>query len=133
MADHISEHLKPHSQTLAHMFTVGCQDAVVSVAVEALSAAGNFIMQLGDAQEVMSMQGVISPMLNAMNKCLAGGEEDFVVEGLDVIQQCCELEQPLINEHIEVSICCVVIVIIIIMIFFLSFFIINHRKLLDSH
>lgn len=102
MSEHISEDLKPHSQTLAHMFTVGCQDAVTGVVIEALSSTGTYIMQLGDSPEVMVMKNVISPMLAAMGKCMRDGDEDIVVEGLDVIQQCCELEQPLINDHIEV-------------------------------
>ncbi len=84
------------------MFTLGCQDGVTGVVIEALSATGTYIMQLGDSPEVMAMKNVISPMLSAMGKCLRDGDEDIVVEGLDVMQQCCELEEPLINDHIEV-------------------------------
>lgn len=31
------------------------------------------------------------------------GDEDIVIEALDVLQECVEMEQPLINDHIEVS------------------------------
>ena len=31
------------------------------------------------------------------------GDEDVVIEALDVLQECVEMEQPLINDHIEVS------------------------------
>jgi hypothetical protein len=84
------------------MFSVGCQDAVTGVVIEALSATGTYIMQLGDSPEVMAMKNVVPHMLTAMGKCLRDGDEDIVVEGLDVLQQCCELEQHLINDHIEV-------------------------------
>jgi hypothetical protein len=30
------------------------------------------------------------------------GDEDIVVEALDVLQECIEMEQPLVNDHIEV-------------------------------
>lgn len=30
------------------------------------------------------------------------GDEETVVEALDVLQECIEMEQPLINDHIEV-------------------------------
>lgn len=84
------------------MFATGCQDAVIAVASEALTATANFIIQLGDSAEVMAMKIVINPMLEVMDKCLKNGDEDLVVEGLDVIQECCGLEQPLINDHLEV-------------------------------
>lgn len=94
--------MKQHTNTLAQMFTHGCQDTVISVATAALTACSSYIVALGSAQEVMILQVVIPPMLQVMVKCLHNGEEEVVVEALDVIQECCELEQPLVNEHIEV-------------------------------
>lgn len=35
--------------------------------------------------------------------CFSTGDEDIVVEALDVLQECVEMEQPLINDHIEVN------------------------------
>lgn len=32
------------------------------------------------------------------------GDEDIVVEALDVLQECVEMEQPLINDHVEVTV-----------------------------
>jgi hypothetical protein len=84
------------------MFVAGCQDPANAVAKEALSATGFYIMQLGDCEEVMAMKGVVAPMLVAMSKCMNNGDDELVQEGLDVIQECCQLEQPLINDHIEV-------------------------------
>jgi len=37
-----------------------------------------------------------------MRNCLQSGEEETVVEALDVIQECCFLDQPLVNNHIQV-------------------------------
>lgn len=84
------------------MFVMGCQDAVHSVATAALSAVTTFITEVRDAPEIMALKPVISPMLSVMEKCLREGDEDMFIEGMDVIQECCTLEQPLINDHIEV-------------------------------
>ena len=32
------------------------------------------------------------------------GLEEVVVEALDVLQECIEMEQPLVNDHIEVTV-----------------------------
>jgi hypothetical protein len=85
------------------MFTMGCQDASTSVATAALSSTAAYIVALADSPEVMQLQGVISPMLNVMHVCLQKGDEEVVVEGLEVIQECVDMDQPLINDHIEVS------------------------------
>jgi hypothetical protein len=102
MIEQAAPYLKPFTESLAQMFVMGCQDAVSAVATAALSATSAYIMELGNEPEVMILQKVISPMLDVMNKCLQAGDEDIVCEGLDVIQECCMLEHPLINDHIEV-------------------------------
>jgi hypothetical protein len=94
--------LKPHVTTLAQMFMMGCQDPSTSVAEAALSATSSLIKEIGREQEVMALQCVINPMLGVMSKCLQTGSEDTVIEGLDVIQEACLLEQPLVNDHLEV-------------------------------
>eukprot|EP01038_Epipyxis_sp_PR26KG_P004790 gene4790-6717_t len=101
MSEQLSSHLKPHTATLAQMFIVGCQDGSHSVAMAALEACGAFINSLGNESEVMLLGSTIVPMLEVMHKCLLNGDEEIVSEGLDVMQECCYLEQPLINDHIE--------------------------------
>jgi hypothetical protein len=83
---------------------MGCQDGNHQVANAALAATAAYIMVLGNSDEIMIMKSVINPMLNVMANNLKSGDEDLVIEGLDVIQECCTLEQPLINDFLEVSI-----------------------------
>lgn len=81
---------------------MGCQDANHQVANAALAATAAYIMVLGNSDEIMIMKSVINPMLNVMANNLKSGDEDLVIEALDVIQECCTLEQPLINDFLEV-------------------------------
>ena len=101
LAEHVPEHLKAHTSTLAQMFIVGCRDQSTAVCVEALSCTANYITSLQEEPEVMQLQGVVLPMLEVMSSCLMRGEEEVVTEGLEVIQDSCMMEQPLINEQIE--------------------------------
>eukprot|EP01032_Pedospumella_encystans_P029078 gene29078-32838_t len=102
LAEQVADQLKPHVATLAQMFVMGCQDASTSVKEAALSATSSLIKELGREPEVMALQCVINPMLGVMQACLQNGSEDTVIEGLDVIQEACLLEQPLVNDHLEV-------------------------------
>lgn len=101
LAEHVSDHLKAHTSTLAQMFIAGCRDPSTAVCVEALSCTANYITSLQEEPEIMQLQGVILPMLEVMSSCLMRGEEEVVTEGLEVIQDSCMMEQPLINEQIE--------------------------------
>lgn len=49
----------------------------------------------------MLFQGVVSQLLHVMQKCLENGDEDVVAEGLDLIQECAAMEQPLVNDHVQ--------------------------------
>lgn len=101
LAEHVPEHLKAHTPTLAQMFIAGCRDPSTAVCVEALGSTAAYITALQEEPEVMQLQGVILPMLEVMNACLQRGEEEVVTEGLDVIQDSCMMEHPLINDQIE--------------------------------
>jgi hypothetical protein len=101
LSESIPEQLKPHVETLSQLFLLGCQDAVSDVAEEALKAIASSITLLGKSPEVMSFEKVISPLLTVLNKCVSQQDDDLVIEGLAIIQECCGLEQPLINEHLE--------------------------------
>jgi hypothetical protein len=46
-------------------------------------------------------EGVISPLLIVMQRCLESGDDDVVAEGLELIQTCTAMEQPLVNDHIR--------------------------------
>lgn len=45
------------------MFMMGCQDAVPSVSKAALAATSAFIVEIGNEQEVMIMEKVLTPMV----------------------------------------------------------------------
>lgn len=83
------------------MFVLGCQDSVHHVAASALSSISSYVVQLGNCEEINRLHPVINPMLSVMAKCLQNGDEDLVIEALEVIQECCSLDQPLINDYIE--------------------------------
>lgn len=52
----------------------------------------------------MAFQPVLTPMLAVLNSALTQGSSDDSVlnDGFEVIQECCCMEYPLINGHIEV-------------------------------
>lgn len=104
LSEHVAGHLKEHTATLAQMFTMGCRDTSLPVCMEALTSTAAYISAMSDEPEVMMLQGVIPPMLEVMQACLRQGHEEIVAEGLDVIQESCVMEQPLINDHVEVII-----------------------------
>lgn len=95
--------MKPHTPTLANLFVQGCQDPASKVAVEALSATSTYIKGIGNDPEVMHLTPVIKPLFEVLGRCLRNHDEDIVCEGLGLIQECFELEQPLINDFVEVS------------------------------
>jgi hypothetical protein len=89
---------------MAQMFVAGCQDASPTVAVAALSATTCFITNLEDKPELMHLQPVITPMLQVLHAAVERGDnEEVVLDGFDVIQTCCAMTQPLINDHVAVS------------------------------
>eukprot|EP01041_Mallomonas_annulata_P011769 gene11769-24669_t len=100
LAEHIPSQMKPHIQTLAQLFVRGCQDPNPDVASSAMAATAAYIDALGDDPEVMHLQVVLTPMLTVMQACLERGDENIVVDGLEVIQESVSMEQPLINEHL---------------------------------
>lgn len=102
LSETVSEKLKPHTATLAQMLTAGCQDPSPAVSVAAMKATTCYIRSINDDPEVMRLQSVLTPMLSVMHQCLARGDEDIVAEGLEVIQECAEMQQPLLNDHLEV-------------------------------
>ena len=110
LAEHVAENLRPHTATLAAMFIAGCQDANSQVSVAAMSATTTFICAIGASPEVMLLQPVITPLLTVLAGCAHRGDSTDLIDGLQIIQQCVHLEQPLINEHIEVTFVCFMII-----------------------
>lgn len=103
LAENVATHLKPHTNTLAQMFVMGCQDPSSHVSAAAMSATGAYIQALADEPEVMQLSCVLTPMLQVMHGCLERGDEDLVVEAMDVLEDIVHMEQPLINDHVEVG------------------------------
>lgn len=103
LAEHVSDKLLPHMQTIAQMLTIGCSDASSVVKKEAMLATSAFLNNMHDRDEVNHLEAVLSPMIDVMSNCLAQGDDDSVSEGLEVIQECAALDKTLINDHLDVS------------------------------
>ena len=101
LSEHITEHLIPHTDTIAEMICSGFADAESVVAVAALGALAVYIDAIADDASVMTLQCALSPMLEVMQRCIASGDEDVVAMGLEVVQECVIMDKPLINQHIE--------------------------------
>lgn len=84
------------------MFCTGLGDTNQGVQVAAMAATTSYLSAMGNADEVMILKPVLSPLLVVLRDCLLRGEEDNVRFGLEVITEGVSLEQPLINDHIEV-------------------------------
>ena len=102
LAEAVPSHLKPHTAVLAQMYVMGCQDPSSHVSAAAMAATGAYIKALADEPEVMQLQCVLMPMLQVMQACLERGDEDLVIEAMDVLGDIVNMEQPLINDHVEV-------------------------------
>lgn len=96
----IPEHLRSHTATIANLIVQGCQDPSTKVAVEAMEATSTYVRFLGKAKEIMLLVPVMKPLFEVMARCLANKDEDLVCEGLTLIQECFELEEPLINDFV---------------------------------
>lgn len=103
LAENVSKHLVPFTSTLAGMLVMGCQDASSDVAVEAMRAATIYIEKISDNSAVMQMSPVLTPVLNVLGTCLQRGDDTLVLDGLELFEECCDMEHPLINDHIDVS------------------------------
>jgi hypothetical protein len=101
LAEMIPEHLKSHTSTIANLIMQGCQDPSTKVAVEAMESTSNYVRNLGNTREIMHLVPVMRPLFEVMARCLANHDEDLVCEGLSLIQECFELEEPLINDFVE--------------------------------
>ena len=86
------------------MFVAGCQDESPTVSVAAMTATAAYIKAIADSDEVMQLQGVLTSMLTVMQTCLQRGDDDMFIEAMDVLNECVDMEQPLVNDHVEVFI-----------------------------
>ena len=104
MSFYVAEELKPHVATLANIFQSGIQDPSFDVVKESLDATLSFISAIGECDEVMAFQGLLSPMIQVMTLQLQSPtcNEALVLSGLEVLQECAFLEKPLVNEFLEV-------------------------------
>ena len=103
LAEHVSDKLLPHMQTIAQMLTIGCSDASSLVKKEAMLATSTFLTFMSDRDEINHIAAVLSPMIDVMSASLAQGDEESISEGLEVIQECAALDKTLINDHLDVS------------------------------
>ena len=101
LSEHITDHLLPHTHTIAEMICSGFADSDSTVAVASLGALTAYMDAISDDPSVMVLQSTLSPMLEVMHKCIESGDEEVVAEGLDVIQECALMDSPILNDHIE--------------------------------
>lgn len=103
LVDHVVKYLIPHTPTLVSMFNSGFQDSSAAVSTAAMGAAATFVGSIADEPEIMQIGVLIAPMVAVMTRTLALGDacdDDLVVKGLDLLQECITNDQPLINEHV---------------------------------
>lgn len=101
LAENISTSLKPHTTTLCQMFVMGCQDPSTEVASAAMEATVKYVSAIANDKIVMEMEPVLTPLFTVLAAHVEKGDTDIVAEGLDLIEQCCTMEFPLINDHVE--------------------------------
>ena len=51
----------------------------------------------------MAFEPILQPVLAVMEKCLATGDESIVAQGLDMFQECVAMDQPLVNNYVQVG------------------------------
>lgn len=71
--------------------------------MSAFQAASLLIAQFSHSEAVMTFRSVLTPVLNVLANALSRGEEEVVVDGLSLFQECASMEFPLINDHLEVK------------------------------
>ena len=80
LSEHITDYLKPHTETLANMICSGFGDPVPEVAIAALGASAVYMSSIADEDCVMIMKCTISPMLEVMQRCISTGDEEVVFD-----------------------------------------------------
>jgi HEAT repeat protein len=100
LSEHVADDLHPHTSTLANMFVAGVQDPSPQVAVAAMSAVAVFIAAIGETDEVLLLKPVLPPLLTTLSAFAQSGDTSNFTDGVQVIHQCVQLEQPLINDLI---------------------------------
>ena len=103
MAEKVPNFLAPKTASICEMLIIGCQDQSTVVAIEAMQAATLYIDAIATKEIVMQMKPVLQPILTVLSKCLERGDEDMVIEGLEIFQECGKMEFPLINDILEVK------------------------------
>jgi len=101
LAETIPDPLKPHLTTIAGLLTTGCTDIDHTVKMNAMQAVNSFIRSYSGHDEVMALEPILTPLLSVMQACLTSGDEAAVAEAFECIQEASEMEQPLINNHVD--------------------------------
>mmetsp|Transcript_21294 Transcript_21294/g.23133 ORF Transcript_21294/g.23133 Transcript_21294/m.23133 type:complete len:1129 (+) Transcript_21294:26-3412(+) len=83
------------------MFNAGLKDVAAIVRKASLNTLLVAISTLGEAPEIMSFSDLFVPIFNILHTAMKEEDEDILVSGFLLFRTCCELEQPLINDHLE--------------------------------
>ena len=100
LTETVGEHLKAFYGHLKGLFLTGLSDPVGAVRVVALQASAKLVEFLGSEAEVLSFRELIPPMLAVIRQCLADGDEDSVVEVLDVFGDLVQSPQPVVTPYV---------------------------------
>ncbi|KAJ1852953.1 hypothetical protein IW147_005805 [Coemansia sp. RSA 720] len=98
----IGDTLSAHLQHLFELFAVLINDPEsLTVQVTTLEALGKMADYVDpeDRSAVSTFQGLVPPMVQVLQKCLAGGEEEFAQRCFEVFNGMLILEAPLLNRH----------------------------------
>ncbi|KAJ2271144.1 hypothetical protein EV176_004081, partial [Coemansia sp. RSA 451] len=98
----IGDTLSEHLQHLFELFAVLINDPEsLTVQVTTLEALGKMAdyVDPDDRSAVNTFQGLVPPMVQVLQKCLAGGEEEFAQRCFEVFNGMLILEAPLLNRH----------------------------------
>ncbi len=83
------------------MFNAGLKDIAASVRKASLNTLLVAISTLGEAPDIMSFSDLFFPIFNILDTAMKEEDEDILLSGFLLFRTCCELEQPLINDHLE--------------------------------
>jgi len=103
LCEQAPDHILVHVASFNQLFTVGIRDPDVTVRTSCFHAITIFIEQFNiddQNQNVMVLQPLLGVVLDTLTAQLANGNEDTVVDGLEIFSVCGQSRQPLINDII---------------------------------
>lgn len=89
------------TKLISEILLAGCQDSGDAITEAAFTAITKCVPELQNKNDVMDLSPIFPPFLGLLERCLENGEDELVISGFECLLSAFEIEQPLINEHIE--------------------------------